>query len=31
VFQYTRPARIGLVPAARPADILPRLGWGGRL
>jgi hypothetical protein len=28
VFQYTRDARIGLVPAARPADILPRLGWG---
>lgn len=27
--QYTRPARIGLVPAARPADILPRLGWQG--
>ena len=27
VFQYTRDARIGLVPAARPADILPRLGW----
>jgi hypothetical protein len=29
VFQYTPPARIGLVPAARPADILPRLGWAG--
>jgi Domain of unknown function (DUF4253) len=29
VMQYTRPARIGLVPAARPADILPRLGWAG--
>ena len=28
VAQYTRDARIGLVPAARPADILPRLGWG---
>jgi Domain of unknown function (DUF4253) len=27
VCQYTRDARIGLVPAARPADILPRLGW----
>jgi hypothetical protein len=27
LFQYTRDARIGLVPAARPADILPRLGW----
>ena len=29
VMQYTRPARIGLVPAARPADILPRIGWAG--
>ena len=29
VFQYTRRARVGLVPAARPADILPRLGWAG--
>jgi hypothetical protein len=29
VFQYTRPARIGLVPAGRPADILPRIGWAG--
>jgi Domain of unknown function (DUF4253) len=29
VFQYTRPARIGLVPAVRPADILPRIGWAG--
>jgi hypothetical protein len=29
VVQYTRVARIGLVPAARPADILPRLGWAG--
>jgi Domain of unknown function (DUF4253) len=29
VFQYTQAARIGLVPAARPADILPRLGWAG--
>lgn len=27
--QYTRDARIGLVPAARPADVLPRLGWDG--
>src|SRR5579859_2570842 len=27
VWQYTRKARIGLVPAARPADILPRMGW----
>lgn len=27
--QYTRAARIGLVPAARPADVLPRLGWQG--
>jgi hypothetical protein len=22
-------ARLGLVPAARPADVLPRIGWGG--
>jgi hypothetical protein len=29
VRQYTRHARIGLVPAARPADILPRMGWAG--
>jgi len=29
VMQYTRDARIGLVPAARPADILPRIGWAG--
>jgi hypothetical protein len=29
VVQYTRDARIGLVPAERPADILPRLGWAG--
>jgi hypothetical protein len=27
--QYTRDARIGLVPAARPADVLARLGWEG--
>jgi hypothetical protein len=27
--QYTRDARIGLVPAARPADVLPCLGWDG--
>jgi len=27
--QYTRDARIGLVPADRPADVLPRLGWEG--
>jgi hypothetical protein len=27
--QYTRDARIGLVPASRPADVLPRLGWDG--
>jgi hypothetical protein len=27
--QYTRDARIGLVPASRPADVLPRLGWQG--
>lgn len=25
--QYLSPARIGLVPAARPADVLTRLGW----
>jgi hypothetical protein len=31
VFQYTRDARIGLVPAARPADILPRIGWAGAI
>jgi hypothetical protein len=29
VFQYTRYARIGVVPATRPADILPCLGWQG--
>jgi uncharacterized protein DUF4253 len=29
VVRYTRDARIGLVPAARPAGILPRLGWAG--
>jgi hypothetical protein len=29
VMQYTRHARIGLVPAARLADILPRIGWAG--
>jgi hypothetical protein len=29
VMQYTRRARIGLVPAARPADILPCIGWAG--
>jgi hypothetical protein len=27
--QYTRDARIGLVPASRPADVLPCLGWDG--
>jgi hypothetical protein len=27
--QYTRNARIGLVPADRPADVLARLGWEG--
>ncbi len=27
--QYTPPGRIAVVPAARPADVLPRLGWGG--
>ena len=29
VYQYTRDARIGLVPAQRPADVLARLGWQG--
>jgi hypothetical protein len=29
VVRYTRDARIELVPAARPADILPRMGWAG--
>jgi hypothetical protein len=29
VMQYTRRARIGLVPAARPADILSCIGWAG--
>jgi hypothetical protein len=27
LYQYTRDARIGLVPAQRPADVLARLGW----
>jgi Domain of unknown function (DUF4253) len=27
--QYTGDARIGLVPAARPADVVTRLGWDG--
>jgi hypothetical protein len=27
--QYLSPARIGLVPAVRPADVLTRLGWTG--
>jgi hypothetical protein len=27
--QYLAPARIGLVPAARPADVLTRVGWMG--
>ena len=27
--QYLSPARIGLVPAGRPADVLTRLGWAG--
>jgi hypothetical protein len=27
LLQYTHDARIGLVPADRPADVLPRLGW----
>lgn len=29
LYQYTRHARIGLVPAQRPADVLARLGWQG--
>ena len=29
LYQYTRGARIGLVPAQRPADVLARLGWQG--
>jgi Domain of unknown function (DUF4253) len=29
LYQYTRDARIGLVPARRPADVLARLGWQG--
>jgi hypothetical protein len=29
LYQYTRDARIGLVPAQRPADALARLGWQG--
>jgi hypothetical protein len=29
LYQYTRSGRIGLVPASRPADILPCLGWEG--
>ncbi|HEX3955922.1 MAG TPA: DUF4253 domain-containing protein [Trebonia sp.] len=29
LYQYTRDARIGLVPAQRPADVLARLGWMG--
>jgi|HubBroStandDraft_4_1064222.scaffolds.fasta_scaffold214640_2 hypothetical protein len=29
--QYTRQARIGLVPASRPADVLPSLGWQGAI
>jgi hypothetical protein len=27
--QYSPSARLGLVPANRPADVLPRLGWSG--
>jgi hypothetical protein len=27
LYQYTRPARVGLVPADRPADILACMGW----
>ena len=29
LMQYTRRGRIGLAPAARPADVLPRIGWAG--
>jgi hypothetical protein len=29
LYQYTRVARIGLVPAQRPADVLAGLGWQG--
>jgi hypothetical protein len=29
LYQYTRDARIGLVPAQRPADVLACLGWQG--
>jgi hypothetical protein len=29
LYQYTRDARIGLVPAQRPADVLACLGWDG--
>jgi hypothetical protein len=29
LYQYTRDARIGLVPAGRPADVLACLGWQG--
>jgi hypothetical protein len=29
LYQYTRDARIGLVPAQRPADVLAGLGWDG--
>ncbi len=29
LWQYTRAARIGLVPAGRPADVLAALGWQG--
>jgi hypothetical protein len=29
LYQHTRAARIGLVPAQRPADVLAGLGWQG--
>jgi hypothetical protein len=29
VLTSLRPARLGLVPASRPADVLPLIGWGG--
>lgn len=29
IFQYTREARIGLVPARRSSDVLARMGWAG--
>ena len=29
VLTSLRPARLGLVPASRPADVLPSIGWSG--